>query len=137
MFFDDESKDQSEETKLKKKNQYVYHDSTKFMKNVSYFSSYKKHVQRLVENSDIIIACDPTDPNFFFSYVVFKKQADVLVVHYAYTKHVYRKLGLLTRLLQAIHPKLKSEPIVVTVYSNTIKELKEPLKLIFDPYILD
>lgn len=114
-----------------------YHDSTKFMLKESYFSSYKAHVTRLLENSQIVILCDPEDPRLLYSYVVFQHIGSVPIIHYGYTKHVYRKFGFFKRLATLVNPELGKQPLIVTVHNSMVRELSEKWKLIFDPYIME
>lgn len=116
------------------------HDQTKFMKNVSYFSSYKKHVTNLLSRAQVLLAVDSEKPDLIYAYLVFERVGkSATVVHYAYTKHVYRKLGLIKRLVLESGLGSMPSPIFLTVHNLAVSEIraKYPELLVYDPYILE
>lgn len=120
---------------LFRKTRFINHDDTKFMTRERYFSSYKRHINKLVENSMVLLACDPDTPSQIYGYIVYQKLGDFPIVHYAYTKHIYRKLGLMRRLLVEINPNVKTNPTIVTFYNALVRDLRTKYNLVFDPYV--
>ncbi len=60
-----------------------------------------------------MIACDPSDPEFIYGYLVVRPLDDVKIIHYAYVKKPFRKFGILKKLLSECQIDL-SNPICVT-----------------------
>jgi hypothetical protein len=116
------------------------HDQTKFMKNVSYFSSYKRHVTRLIDESHTILAVDQSKPELIYAYAVFQHYAaGSLVVHFAYTKHANRKLGLQKKLLTEAAGGNTPNTVFVTIHNLSVSDLRArfPEQIVYDPYILE
>jgi hypothetical protein len=99
-----------------------------------YFQTYTDHINQLLKTSEVLIACDPEDPNHVFGYIVFKWIGDVFVLHWGYVKNVNRKLGIFKKLLGTQIKKIGEEPFVTT-YKNDrqAKGLMEKYKMVYKP----
>jgi GNAT superfamily N-acetyltransferase len=70
----------------------------------TFIDHHKKMVQRTVETQQILIACDPTDPDLIIGYVVYSGSDARPVVHYVHVKVRFRGFGIGTALLNRVSP---------------------------------
>lgn len=118
-----------------------------------YFGNHKRVVQKLLEDSGVLIACNPECPDQIFGYAVYQPTAGgVAVLHYLYVKQPYRKMGIATALFrEALHrSEHRSElPVAVTHipdrefredggarWTSMWDRLRDKWSLVFNPYIL-
>lgn len=92
---------------------------TKKMTNDEYYTKQSKLIFELLQSSQIRVACNPEDIKQIFGYIVYEVSG---VVHFAYTKQVYRKFGVLKALL--VQANLYNKPIVCTHWLSKCKEFK-------------
>jgi hypothetical protein len=64
-----------------------------------YYSAHHKVIERLLQQSQVLVACSVSDPTQLFGYLVHQNVQDLPVVHYAYVKHSFRKMGIMRLLL--------------------------------------
>jgi hypothetical protein len=65
-----------------------------------YFREQKRLVLRLLEDTNVLLACDPVDPGVIWGYLVGASDGQGFgVVHWVYTKHALRKFGIARALL--------------------------------------
>lgn len=103
------------------------------MINKVYFTNHQKLIKNLLANNLITIACNPQDEEQIFGYTVFNYMpADVLLIHYMYVKHTYRKFGIAKEMLTAIQKEQTG--VLYTHHTKYADLLKSKVALIFDPY---
>ena len=61
--------------------------------NTIYFQDHHKLVERILQNSKVLMACNPSDPSQLYGYVVASSVDDIIVVHFLYVKHTFRNMG--------------------------------------------
>lgn len=66
-------------------------------RNGVFFPAYRLVVDELLEKSKTIIACNQNSPENLFSYLVYEQPS---IVHYAFTKGPFMRLGLFTALMK-------------------------------------
>jgi len=68
------------------------------------FPIYKAFIEPVIadciQHSEILVACDPTDQDEIFGYIVVEDTIEGPVVHYVYVKSPFRRLGIATMLCQ-------------------------------------
>lgn len=70
-----------------------------------FFDTQRKVIKHLFGRSRIAIACDPDDSDQVFGYVVWEpRAAGKPLLHWAYTKHAFRRFGIFRRLLMLVDP---------------------------------
>lgn len=79
-----------------------------------YYAHYKKIVTDILYKSMVIVACDPSSPEFIYGYLVIRPVDDIPILHYAYVKKPFRKFGILKQLLKNQNIDIK-EPVLVTI----------------------
>lgn len=67
-----------------------------------YATFQREKVLRLLGRSVVTIACNPEDFSQVFGYAVSEKRGPILVLHYLYTKHAFRRMGIGTLLLRQL-----------------------------------
>lgn len=73
-----------------------------------YFTQQHAVLEVLLRRSRVLVACDPAAPAEVWGYLVFEETPRACVVHWLYTKRLFRGLGLARRLVetaQALAPK--------------------------------
>lgn len=98
-----------------------------------FFETYRDHVKSLIERSEILVACDKTDPDFVHGYIVFQKIDDVFLLHWAYTKARFRKMHVMTGLLKSAFPNFGAEEMVITYRNDKRPKMFQKLKTIYKP----
>lgn len=107
----------------------------KQMINPVYFKNHEKLLKTLISSCLITIACNPEDEWQVYGYIVFENLGnDVSVIHYAYVKRTFRKLGIAKQIFESINPQ--NTPSFYTHHTKHVDYLKNKASLIFDPYKL-
>jgi hypothetical protein len=57
-------------------------------------------IERLLKRAPVLVACNSETPEQVFAWLAYERFGPLLVVHYVYTKHVFRRMGLASRLLE-------------------------------------
>ncbi len=63
----------------------------KSCRNSVFFNEYKLVIDRILSESETLVAHDPGDENLIFSYLIFHPP---YILHYAFCKDAFRKLGI-------------------------------------------
>lgn len=95
-----------------------------------FFAEYNLVADRILEdlNTEILVACSPENQNVIFGYLVYEPG----IIHYAYVKELFRKLGIARSLFIAAET-----PKVITHKTRTIKPiLRKHDEIIYNPFIL-
>lgn len=102
--------------------------------NPVYFQFQHQAIERLLKRSQVKMLCSAQDPNDLKGYVVFEQIDGVLVLHYAYIKHSFRRLGLLKYATQEL--SLGASGFYTHDTPTAAKIIKEKsLKLVYNPYL--
>lgn len=107
-----------------------------------YYPHQQSVIARVCGDSMCLVACDRDNPAFILSYVVGEpsrgRHVDIpMLVHYAFTKLSYRRLGILRALLTQMG-WLNRREIHVSHWTRSCRELQEAraFRLINNPYLL-
>ncbi len=100
--------------------------------NTVYFQFEHKAIEKLLQKSQVLIACDPADANQLYGYIVFQIIDGVLVVHYAYIKHSFRKMGLLRLLTSSLNLANGGFFTYNTLAGSKLAAAK---KFVYNPYL--
>ena len=103
--------------------------------NTIYFEDHHKLIERIVENSNILMACNPSDPSQLYGYVVSGKEGDILILHFLYVKHTFRNMGIGKTLLDAVGHTSESAS-VYTHHTRMADKLASKHNLVYHPYLL-
>jgi hypothetical protein len=100
-----------------------------------YFENQKRVIEKILERpgSSVIIACDIEDPWSIFGYLVYERTDDAPVIHYAFVKAIFQKMGIMNTMLKAARVDLGSA--VFTHWTSVSGDfLKKHPGLTYDPY---
>jgi hypothetical protein len=100
-----------------------------------YFNEHHKVVRRLIKRSTILIACNPEDHNQIYGYLVLEKVDGVLTLHFAYTKQVFRKLGIQRQLLALVNHDFQNDSALYSHDTKMGRELAAKFNLVYHPYV--
>lgn len=101
--------------------------------NSQFFDSYRDHINEVMANSQILVACDPLDPKFVHGYIVYQQVDDLFILHWAYVKSSFRKMGVMSTLIKSVFPAFKQEPLIITYQNNKRPKMFEKLKAVYKP----
>ena len=103
--------------------------------NTIYFEEHHKIVERLLDNSKVLIACNESDPSQLYGYIVVEEEGGILVVHFLYVKHTFRNVGIGKTLLDAVgHSTDKAS--VYTHHTRMADKLSSKYNFVYHPYLL-
>lgn len=85
---------------------------------------------RLLKNCSILVACDPTDEDQTFGYVIFKDNT----LFWVYSKYDFRKAGVATRLMEQAFENFKKEPIEYAIPTASIHHLRAKWNLEYNSH---
>ncbi len=107
----------------------------KFIDNTIYFEQHHKVIEKLLKRSKVRVACSPTNPEDIFGYLVWEKMDGVFILHYGYTKHTFRNLGVFAQLMKDTGETFETSGLHThtTIPCTTLMPRYE---LIYHPYIL-
>jgi len=98
------------------------------MTNTTFYEGHTKVIDKILGSAAVKLAVDPEDTNEVYGFICY--QGDIL--HYAYTKHRYRGLGILSYLLESVGGRSKFT--TVTHLPRNWGEVSRKYNIIFNPY---
>lgn len=84
-------------------------------------------LKKLIETSEILVACSSEDANQILSYLIFDKD----VLHFAYTKMIYRNFGIMKKLIGDRKFELYSFNSEDKIFNDYVKKRR----MAFNPWI--
>lgn len=75
---------------------------SKFITNPVYYDMHHKVVESILKRSKVFVAVDPKDTDRIFGYICTEISADTHIVHYAYVKETFRKMGIFRLLIEEL-----------------------------------
>lgn len=78
-----------------------YRGQCKAVTNAVYYKFQHERIEALLKKCNVQVACNTTDHTQIYSYLVSEVVEDVQILHFAYTKHSFRQMGLLGKLFAA------------------------------------
>lgn len=70
----------------------------KFMPGGLYHEMISEKINRTMARSEAFVLCDPTDADLLYAALVFERRNNITIIHWAYTKSVYWRMGLMKQL---------------------------------------
>ena len=93
-------------------------------------------ITHVLARANVIVAQEHNKPENIYGYLVYQHVDGVLVVHYAYTKQIFRRLGILNSLLAATGFDKKASLGFYTHSTKAAHDMEARLNLIYNPYLL-
>lgn len=94
---------------------------TRTWKNEDYYPAQTKLIQNLVGEWPTHIICNSLDEDQIYGYVCGALTENEYIVHYAYMKWTYRKLGFIKTLVTVL---AQGKPVVTTHWMPVCRHLK-------------
>lgn len=96
-----------------------------------YYIEEGRKIDKLLNIAQTMIAYIEDEPNIILSFINYGYELDNLIIHYAFTKSLFRKQGIQNKLINIINI---GSPIVLTCRPNEriFKSLKNKYNIIYD-----
>jgi GNAT superfamily N-acetyltransferase len=104
------------------------------LENTIYFSEHHKVIERVLQHHGVIIACNPEDPSQIYGFLCAGYVDGILVLHYAYVKQPFRKLGIAKALLNCLEQPDDSA-ILYTHQTRVAQTVAPRYNMIYHPYL--
>ena len=88
-----------------------------------YFETQRTVIKRLLGVSKCAVVCDEDDADQIYGYAVWEQHAKGPILHFAYVKDAFRRLGVFRRLWMVFNPNDKV--VTLTHRSKHYQALKE------------
>jgi hypothetical protein len=110
----------------------------KNMSNETFFYHHKQIIEKILSkpNTLVTLICEASDPDHFFGYSVIEQCGKVGIIHYVYTKHSYRGLGLAKDLILSQINTFGTNLTFVTHESRNHSSLKDKFNIEYNPYLI-
>lgn len=111
--------------------------------NTVYFAEHHKLLEEIIPRCETVVACNGEDPDQVFGFVTWELYDNIALIHYLYVKHVYRKLGVGTRLVRLVlAPDGVAKDVILTTHLTS--PVKAMMKrgdyagptIVYNPYML-
>ena len=103
--------------------------------NTIYFSDHHKIIERLIDHSKVLVACNQEDPTQVYGYIVGGESEGTFVLHFIYVKHTFRNMGVGKTLLDAMgHDKEVAG--VYTHHTRMADKLAAKYNFVYHPYLM-
>lgn len=98
-----------------------------------FFDGHRALITPLLSNAQVVVACLPDDPGVLLGFACGEPVDGLL--HYVYVKAAFRRMGVATRLVDALGIKVGA--CSCTHWTYDLSRLKQKLSgLQFNPYLL-
>ncbi len=111
--------------------------SSDFAKNIQgeiYYHEHHKVIEEILKQYNVLIACNKDDYSQIYGFMCAGFTQNVLTIHYVYTKHTFRRMGIAKMLLNAF----EYNPEYACIYThetNAIKSITKELAMVYHPYV--
>lgn len=105
------------------------------MTNNVYYVNEKKRLEDLLKKSHVTILCNPDDANQIFGYLVYSLVSDLFIIHYAHVKSLYRRLGIMQKLIRELYPRAGRDEIAITHINPVAAGLRAKYRLKYNPFL--
>jgi hypothetical protein len=105
-----------------------YRESLASVSNAIYYENQQKLFKSLLLKSKTIVLCNPLDEDQVFAFLVYQEPN---IVHYAFTKKTYKRLGFANHLIRS---SLGSGPLIHSHRNHTHSYFKN-YEITYNPYL--
>lgn len=99
-----------------------------------YFTKQKELVRRIITKADCLVACNEDDYEQLFGFCCYERIMDCNLIHYVYTKGLYRNMGVCEALMNEVIGD--SIVNVATHQTKYFQQLAEKHSIIYNPFLL-
>ena len=102
-----------------------------------YFAKMHERMEATLDGPQTftIVACDPSEPDVVFGYIVGELVRDDLVIHYTYVKHALRGFGL-GKAMEGELLKIPHQKVYYSMRTRVSDSLNRSRRYIYDPFLL-
>ncbi len=111
--------------------------SSEFAKNIQgeiYYHEHHKVIEEILKTNNVLVACNNEDPSQIYGFMCAGFTQNVFTVHYVYTKHTFRRMGIASALVKAFEYN-PNYACICTHETNAVKKLIKDNAVIYHPYI--
>lgn len=101
-------------------------------RNGIFFDSYRLIVDRILEQSKVLVACHKTEPQVIFGYMIFNKTT----LHYVFVKEPFWELGIANALYQEASQSLDQVGFTSMTHKTLMSDRIQSLKIPYNPFLL-
>ena len=104
----------------------MHYSKSKLTPDKLFYEDMQNVFMSLTHRANAFIACDPMDPNFIHGFVVGKTFPHIkaCVVHYAFVRREFRRLGIGKQLLQGLGFEEGEHEVIATHTSPLLEKFK-------------
>lgn len=102
-----------------------------YISNPLYFEKFQNIIRNIIADSDIEVVVNPENYNQIYGYICHKRIDDINIVHYAYVKYTWRKLGIFRRMMA----KFNNDAVVATFAPRDFDELRKKFPATYNPFL--
>lgn len=107
-------------------------ETPKDISNDIFFSNHHKLVEKALMRSRTCVAVNPEDHNQIYGFIVGTKKPCVL--HFAYVKGIFRRMGIANQLISTLFDKEKEAECSQKAFG--IEFISRKIKTKFNPYLI-
>lgn len=103
--------------------------------NTVYYDGHHKIIQKILQRSEIWVACDERYPDQIFGYAVAERIDGIFVLHYVYVKHNFRKTGI-AKVLLSMFKHDRDQASCCTHLTRLTDRFLMKYNMFYNPYIV-
>lgn len=103
--------------------------------NAIYFAEQHKLIEKLIKRGKVKLAVDPKEPGNILAYLVYEYVQGIFVIHYVYTKHTFRNMGIAKQLMLNTGHNFETASCM-THLTPVAEKLQNKFNMVYHPYIL-
>lgn len=100
----------------------------------TYYGGHHKIISSLLQTCTTYVACSESDPTEIYGFICAEHMDGTLVVHYIYTKHTFRNLGIGKKLLE-MFPTHQSGVSFYTHHNAVAHKQAAAYHFLYSPYL--
>lgn len=100
-----------------------------------YYENHHKLIQKIAMRATVYVACDKNDPTNIYGFMAGEYIEGILVIHYVYIKHSFRRLGIAKELFNSFNHDTSSASCY-THFTRAIERIAERYNMVYHPYLI-
>lgn len=106
-----------------------------YLTNAVYFAGEAVRMNEILGRAQVTCLHSPEDFDHLYGYVVHESRGEAFVIHFAYVKQLYQRMGLMTLALKEIYPAFTREEVAITTLVPELIPRRARYCLNFNPYL--
>lgn len=92
----------------------------KAMPSQTFNKEFKSYIKKTIDKSEVFVLCNKDDQEQLYSFVVGSRLGNIPIIHFAYTKSIFWKMGLMRKLIEETFPEVLEHGCVYTNFSPAL-----------------